>query len=120
MIATYKEATEPRVSSGKVITLKIYGRHHDLVHRNGSHNPCSWLITGYITYVTWWVPLVKQKLLTLSGHMSSPLGLVGFTLLNLSVFWLVFWGPFFTIVLSELRFTVPDTLWYPKTFTSRI
>jgi hypothetical protein len=37
MIATYKEATEPRVSSGKVeiITLKIYGQQLDLVHRNG-------------------------------------------------------------------------------------
>jgi hypothetical protein len=33
----------------------------------------SWLITGFVTRVTWQVPLVEQELFTLPGHLSSPL-----------------------------------------------
>jgi len=32
--------------------------------------PHSWLITGYVTRLTRWVPLVVQELLTLPDHMS--------------------------------------------------
>ena len=32
----------------------------------------SWLITRFVTRLTRWVPLVKQELLTLPGHMSPP------------------------------------------------
>jgi hypothetical protein len=34
--------------------------------------PHSWLITGFVTRLTWRVPLVEQELLTLPEHMSSP------------------------------------------------
>jgi len=34
--------------------------------------PHSWLITGFVTRLTWRVPLVEQELLTLSEHLSSP------------------------------------------------
>ena len=34
--------------------------------------PHSWLITGFVTGLTWWVLLVEQKLLTLPQHLSSP------------------------------------------------
>ena len=30
------------------------------------------LITGFVTRLTWWVPLVEQELLTLPEHLSSP------------------------------------------------
>jgi len=33
--------------------------------------PHSWFITGFVTRVTRWAPLVGQELLTLSEHMSS-------------------------------------------------
>jgi hypothetical protein len=35
-------------------------------------SPRSWLITGFVTRLTRRVPLVKQELLTLSEHFSSP------------------------------------------------
>ena len=34
--------------------------------------PRSWLITGCVVRLTWRVPLVEQKLLTLPKHLSSP------------------------------------------------
>jgi hypothetical protein len=34
--------------------------------------PHSWLITGFVTRLTQWVPLVEQKLSTLLEHLSSP------------------------------------------------
>ena len=34
--------------------------------------PHSWLITGFVTRLTWRVPLVKQELITLPDHLSSP------------------------------------------------
>jgi len=37
----------------------------------------SWLIAGFVTRVTRWVPLVEQELLTLPGQLSSPPGLNG-------------------------------------------
>jgi hypothetical protein len=71
--------------------LKLYGRHHNLVDRyiwnicvandhrcvplvvNTSRSfPRSWLITGFVTRLTRRVSLVKQELLTLPEHMSSP------------------------------------------------
>ena len=41
------------------------------------HFPHSWLITGFVTRVTWWVPLVEQDLLILPEHPSSPQVLSG-------------------------------------------
>ena len=34
--------------------------------------PHSWLITGFVTRLTRWLPLVEQVLLTLPEHLSSP------------------------------------------------
>jgi hypothetical protein len=34
--------------------------------------PHSWLITGFVTRLTWWVSLVEQELLTLPEHLSTP------------------------------------------------
>jgi hypothetical protein len=34
--------------------------------------PHSRIITGFVTRLTWWVPLVEQELLTLPEHLSSP------------------------------------------------
>jgi hypothetical protein len=79
---------------------KFYGRHHDLVDRYGicvtnDHRyvplvvntsrsfPHPRLITGFVTRLTRWVPLVEQELLTLPEHLSSPPVLVGFVLLDL-------------------------------------
>ena len=45
--------------------------------------PRSRLIIGFITKLTRRVPLVKQELLTIPEHLSSPPGLVGFVLHNL-------------------------------------
>jgi hypothetical protein len=33
--------------------------------------PHSWLITGFVTRLTRWVPIVEQELLTLPEHLSS-------------------------------------------------
>jgi hypothetical protein len=33
--------------------------------------PHLWLITRFVTRVTWWVPLVEQELLPLPQHLSS-------------------------------------------------
>ena len=45
--------------------------------------PHSWLITGFLTRVTRWVPHVKQELPTLPEHLSSPRFLVRFVLFDL-------------------------------------
>ena len=34
--------------------------------------PRSWLITGFVTRLPRWVPLVEQELITLPEHLSSP------------------------------------------------
>ena len=41
------------------------------ISRSFSH---SWLITGFVSRLTWRVPLVEQELLTLLEHMSSRPG----------------------------------------------
>jgi hypothetical protein len=68
---------------------KFYGRHHDLVDRYGisvtnDHRhvplviniswsfPHWWIITGFVTRSTQWLPLVEQEWLTLLDHLSSP------------------------------------------------
>jgi len=57
---------------------KFYSCHHD--HRyvpfvviTIRSFPYSWLITGFVTRVTRWVPHVEQELLPLQEHLSSPL-----------------------------------------------
>jgi hypothetical protein len=39
--------------------------------------PHSWFIPGFVTRLTWRVPLVKHELLTLPEHLSSPPGING-------------------------------------------
>jgi hypothetical protein len=37
----------------------------------------SWLITGFVTRITWWVPHVEQELHTFPEHLSSSLVFIG-------------------------------------------
>ena len=53
--------------------------------------PHSWLITGFVTRVTWPVPLLEQVLLTLPEHMSSPPVFSGVRVTRSFVFCVVFW-----------------------------
>jgi hypothetical protein len=50
----------------------------------------SWLITGFVTILTQQVPLMEQKLLTLSNHLSSPAVLSGFRVTRSSVICICF------------------------------
>ena len=43
-----------------------------LVINTSQSFPHSWLISGFVTRLTWQVPLVEQELLTLPKHLSSP------------------------------------------------
>ena len=47
-------------------------RYVPLVANTSRFFPHSWLITGFVTRLTQWVPLVEQELLTLLEHLSSP------------------------------------------------
>ena len=88
---------------------KFYGRHHDLVDRYGIYVsqmttdmfhlsyplpgpflPHSRLITGFVTRLTWRVPLVEQELLTLPEHMSSPQVFSGVRVTRSLVFYVCF------------------------------
>ena len=91
MIAANKEDTEPRVPFGKVevITSKILRSppwlgwpfrnicvtndhgYVPLVVSTSRSFPRSRLITGFVTRLTWRVPLVEQELFTLPEHLSS-------------------------------------------------
>ena len=54
-----------------------------LVVRTSHSFPHSWLITGLVTRLTRWVPLVDQELLTPLEHPGSSRVLVEFSLLDL-------------------------------------
>ena len=67
---------------------KFYGCHHD--HRyvpfvviTIRSFPYSWLITGFVTRLTWRVPLVEQELLPFQSTWVHPRFSVGFVLLDL-------------------------------------
>jgi len=56
--------------------------------------PHSWLITGFVTSLTWRVSLVEQELLTLPEHLSSPRFLVGLCYLIFSFMCMFCWSLF--------------------------
>lgn len=45
-----------------------------------------YIITGLVTGLALWLPLVELELIIIPGHPSSPSGLLGFVLVILSVF----------------------------------
>jgi hypothetical protein len=82
-----KQGVLPNVVKLKTSLRKFYGRQHDLVDHYGifvtndygyvplvvntsQFFPHSWLITGFVTRLTWRHP--EQELLTLSEHQGSP------------------------------------------------
>jgi len=91
-VAANNEATEPKVLLGQVevITSNVLrsppwlgwplwnicvtndNGYVQLVVNTSRSFPHSWLITRFVTRLTWWVPLVKQELLPLPEHVSSP------------------------------------------------
>jgi hypothetical protein len=97
-----KKATVPRVPFGKVevIISKILRSppwlgwplwnicvtndhgYVPLVVNTSRSFPHSRLITGFVTRLIRWVPLVEKELLTLPEHLSSPRLLVGFALID--------------------------------------
>ena len=92
MVATNKEATEPRVPLCyvEVITSKVlrspprlgwplwiicvtYDHGYvPLVVNTSRSSPRSWLITGFVTRLTRHVSLVEPELFTLPEHLNSP------------------------------------------------
>jgi hypothetical protein len=75
-------------------------------------------ITGFVTRLTRRVPLVEQELHTLPEHMSSPLVLVGFVLLDLSFYvYVLSFCPFFPhyVVCSSSNYGLWLPLWYLQT-----
>jgi hypothetical protein len=59
--------------------------------------PHSWLVTVFVTKLTWRVPLVDQELPTLPEHLSSPRLLVGscYSIFSLMC---MFWGLLFVLL----------------------
>ena len=113
---------------------KFYGRNHDLVKSYGTFVsqmtryvplvvktfrsfPHSWLITGFVTRVTWRVSLVEQELFTLAEHPSSPRCLWGSCYSIFNFLQLVF-CPFsfdHCVVCSSSIYGFWLPLWYPET-----
>jgi hypothetical protein len=58
----------------------------------------SWLITGFVTRVTWQVPLVEQELFTLPGHLSSPLVFSGVGVTRSLIFCVAFCRSLFVLL----------------------
>jgi len=87
----------------------------------------SWLINGFVTRVTRYVPLVKQELPILQEHTSSPPILVGFVLLDpffctvfcrsLYVLLSFFFWPLCCLSFFDLLILI-TSLWYLQTLTS--
>jgi len=71
--------------------------------------PHSWLITGFVTTVTLWVPLVKQELLILLEHLSSPSSFTGVRVARSLFFCVVFCRSLFILVLLAMVLSV---LWF--------
>ena len=81
----------------------------------------TWLITGFVTRLIRWVPLVEQELLTLPEHLSSPPAFSGVRVTRslvlyvcfvdhcLSVCTFFFW-PLCCLFFSDIWFWLP--LWY--------
>jgi len=90
MVAASKRATELAKLKSSLPTF--CARHHDLFNRYGyapffvitiRFFPHSCLKTGFVARVTQREPHMKQQLITLPEHLSSPPIFVGFVLLNL-------------------------------------
>ena len=86
-------------------------RYVPLVVSTSRSFPHLWLITGFVTRVTRRVPLVEQELLTLPEHLSSPLFLVGFVLLDL-LFYMCVFCCCLSFVLFLLIIVLSVLLWY--------
>ena len=57
-------------------------RHHNIKYNVNIDSTID-VITGFVSRVTCYVPLVEQELPTLPEHLSLPTFLIGFMLLNL-------------------------------------
>ena len=86
--------------------------------------PHSWLITGFVTKLTWRVSQVEQELPTLLDHLSSPLVFSGVRVTRSLVLYVYFvdrclsfctfsFGHCVVCSSSIYRFWLP--LWYPQT-----
>ena len=64
--------------------------------------PHSWLITGFVTRETQWVPHVEQKLLTLPDHTSSPPVISGVHVARSLVFCVMFYRSLFVLLAIAL------------------
>ena len=58
----------------------------------------SWLITGFVTRITWWVPHVEQELHTFPEHLSSSLVFIGDCVTRSLVFWVMFFRLLFVLL----------------------
>ena len=90
--------------------------------------PHSRLITGFVTRLTWWVPLVEQELLTLPEHLSSPPVFSGVRVTRSLVLYVCFVDrclPFCTfsfghcVVCSSSIYRFWFPLWYLQTLLKR-
>ena len=58
----------------------------------------SYVITGLVTRLTWWVPLVEQELLILPEHLNSPPVISGVRVTRSLVFYVVFCRSLFVLL----------------------
>ena len=109
---------------------KFCGRHHDLVNRYGisvsqmtTDNvplvvstsrsfPNSRLITGFVTRLTWRVPLVEQELFTLPEHLSSHLVFNGVRVTRSLVLYVCFFRSLFVLCTFSFGHCVVCSLIY--------
>jgi len=70
---------------------------HSTVFCCKANCPHSWLITGFVTIVTWGVPHVEQELLTLQEHMRSSLVFSGVRVAWSLVFCVMFCRSLFVV-----------------------
>jgi hypothetical protein len=82
--------------------------------------PHSWLITGFITRLIWWVPLVEQELLTLPEHMSSTPVLSGVRVTRSLVVCVCFVDRCLSFFFWPLCCLFLDSDWYLQTFLTNV
>ena len=85
-------------------------RYVPLVVNTSRSFPHSWLVTGFVTRLTRWVPLVEQELLTLLEHLSSPLVFSGVRVTRSLVLCVMFCRSLFVLFLLAIVFSV--LLWF--------
>jgi hypothetical protein len=114
-----KEATELRVSFGKVdsftiATMTWLTAMEYLCHKiNTSRSfPHSWLITRFVTRWTRRVSLVEQELLTLLEHECSPMVFIGVRITRFLVLYVYFVDRFLSFVLFFLAIVFSVLLRY--------